>query len=65
MVGLVGLCVRGLRVVVVVAGRAVCAGAEGGSGGAGGAVCAGAEGGSGGAGRAVCAGAEGGSGGGW
>ena len=53
MVGLVGLCVRGLRVVVVVAGRA------------GGAVCAGAEGGSGGAGRAVCAGAEGGSGGGW
>ena len=48
MVGLVGLCVRGLRVVVVVAGRAVCAGAEGGSGGAGRVVCAGAEGGSGG-----------------
>ena len=38
MVGLVGWCVRGLRVVVVVAGRAVCAGAEGGSGGR--AVCA-------------------------
>ena len=38
---------RGLRVVVVMAGRVVCAGAEGGSGGAGRAVCAGAEGGSG------------------
>ena len=33
MVGLVGRCVRGLRVVVVMAGRVVCAGAEGGSGG--------------------------------
>ena len=33
MRGLVGLCVRGLRVVVVMAGRVVCAGAERGSGG--------------------------------